>query len=696
MADSFQRVGADLVVRDFSRQGVTGFLRNMQLVRRDVGAMQRTIGAAFGIGVGYFGFRGLVEGYKSVISAARDAAESDNLFRMSLGDSADAVSSWSRDISQALGLNDVQVRSNIGTYKLMLESMGLTETGAISMGKSLTQLAYDMASFRNINPTEAFGKIQSGLTGEVEPLKKLGIIVNETSVQEYALRQGWIQHGEQLSEVGKIYARFGLIMQQTQKDQGDLARTADSAANQERRLQAQWEQARIALGQALLPSYQQAMSTISTYLQTNLDDVRDWAQGTASVLAWLVDRYAAVQRSFGDLVENTVGKQAIELAAQERYRTLTGDASAFTNTWKGQGWAGHFERVEPQDQAAYEAILNQLREEQKQVQQDREAALIERQKLSGTYAAPPEVKPFEYPQIEIPNRSVLVSNRNEEAAATKKATDEVRRHMMALRQEYEIIGRLDESRYRASDYVEMRQAVSQLSDDEAQKLLQEMRLKQEYNDLTVTQTELLKEYETQLMDLRGAEMINETMQDLAGTLTDISFDFEHATEMADRFFDTLARNLVNQYIMQPLTDALGGGIRRWLMGDSTPATTTPAADPNSTMATVAHSGGRIGISSLPSRSVPSNLFADAPRMHSGGYIGPGEVPIIAKRGEEIRPAGSGSVRPNVTVNFSNETGTAMAAPEVETDFNLDEYIVNVVLKNETNGGAIRDRFGRRR
>jgi 6-pyruvoyl-tetrahydropterin synthase len=190
---------------------------------------------------------------KSAIRAAMDVEESEQLFGISMGNMAGEARKWSNQLQQDLGLNGYEVRKNVGLFYNMTTSMGLSSKGAYDLSTSLTELAYDMESFFNLKPGEAFGKLQSGISGEVEPLKRLGIIVNESTVKQFAYRNGLAAVGSELTEQQKIMARYGVIMESTKNAQGDLARTIDSPTNQLRLLRAQLDLAKIELGQAFLP-----------------------------------------------------------------------------------------------------------------------------------------------------------------------------------------------------------------------------------------------------------------------------------------------------------------------------------------------------------------------------------------------------------------------------------------------------------
>ena len=182
---------------------------------------------------------------------ANDVVESEELFSVSMGKMEASARAWSDSLSASLGLNAYDLRKNVGMLNVMFNSMGLGEQEAYDMSTSVVQLANDMASFYNLDTEEAFTKLRAGITGETEPLKRLGILVDEQTVAQYALKSGISKTGKELTQQQKLQARYGAIMEQTAKAQGDLARTMDSPTNQLRRLNAEFDMAKIALGQAL-------------------------------------------------------------------------------------------------------------------------------------------------------------------------------------------------------------------------------------------------------------------------------------------------------------------------------------------------------------------------------------------------------------------------------------------------------------
>lgn len=190
---------------------------------------------------------------KTSITDAMNAVESESLFETSLGGLSKQARAWSEKLSNDLKLNDYALRKNIGTLYNMTTSMGLTKDSAYEISTSFTQLTEDMASFYNLSSNDVFGKLQSGLTGEVEPLKALGILVDENTVKQYAYATGIAEAGAELTQQQKVLARYQAILGQTANAQGNLARTIDSPSNQMRIAMNDLKMESIKFGIALMP-----------------------------------------------------------------------------------------------------------------------------------------------------------------------------------------------------------------------------------------------------------------------------------------------------------------------------------------------------------------------------------------------------------------------------------------------------------
>lgn len=202
---------------------------------------------------------------KDSITSGMNAIESDSLFETSLGGMADDVRAWSDDIAETLGLSATAIRKNTGVIYNMTTSMGVAQDNALKMSKGISVLTEDMASFYNLDSEEAFNKLRAGLTGETEPLKALGILVDENTIKQVAYQQGIAKTGSELTNQQKVLARYVAILQQTGNAQGDLARTIDSPANQLRILKNQVSNLGRAFGNLLLPMLQAVLPYITAF-----------------------------------------------------------------------------------------------------------------------------------------------------------------------------------------------------------------------------------------------------------------------------------------------------------------------------------------------------------------------------------------------------------------------------------------------
>jgi len=208
---------------------------------------------------------GIGYGIKKAIESAMDVTESESLFNVSMGSMAAAARQWSDNLQQTLGLNAYEVRKNVGLFYNMTTSMGLARDKAYEVSTGISKLAYDMASFYNISNEQMFEKLQSGLSGEVEPLKRLGVVVSETQTKMWAYKTGLVKVGAELNEQQKIMARYGTIMEQTKNAQGDLARTITSPSNQLRLLSGQLQLVMINLGNAFVPILQIVLPILTEF-----------------------------------------------------------------------------------------------------------------------------------------------------------------------------------------------------------------------------------------------------------------------------------------------------------------------------------------------------------------------------------------------------------------------------------------------
>ena len=200
------------------------------------------------------------------ISAASDLRESMNKVDVVFGDSAAQIQKWAETSATAFGQSKQQALEATGTFGNLFTSMGIGVDKSTEMSMSLVELASDLASFNNIDPTIALEKLRAGLVGEVEPLRTLGVNLSATATKAKALEMGLADSAEALTPAMLAQARYALILEQTANAQGDFARTSKDLANATRIAKAQFADARAELGQHLLPIALKVVTAINKLL----------------------------------------------------------------------------------------------------------------------------------------------------------------------------------------------------------------------------------------------------------------------------------------------------------------------------------------------------------------------------------------------------------------------------------------------
>jgi hypothetical protein len=203
---------------------------------------------------GAYAMRQVVRGIGAVVMAASNLEESTNKTREIFKDQADDVIASADRMASKFGIvktDFLEGASNIGAVG---KAMGLTSGEAANMGVHFGELAGDVASFFNVDPTEVLQNVRSGLTGEGEAMKKYGVIINEETTKREALRLGLIKEGEALSESIKLQARASLITKGFADAAGDLERTQGGVANRLREVKGRVVNLAADLGTKLLPT----------------------------------------------------------------------------------------------------------------------------------------------------------------------------------------------------------------------------------------------------------------------------------------------------------------------------------------------------------------------------------------------------------------------------------------------------------
>lgn len=210
-------------------------------------------GFAIAAGVA-FGAREVFNFFKSSISAASDLGESINAVEVTFGEAAEGIKQLGVESARAVGLSNAEFNTLAVGFAAFVEKIDEGGDDVVGVMKELTGRAADFASVMNIDVAEAATIFRSGLAGETEPLRKFGIDLSAVTVTAKALSLGLADVASELTEQDKIIARYNLLMEQTNKTAGDFANTSDDLANKQRIFTAELENAKVELGEALIPA----------------------------------------------------------------------------------------------------------------------------------------------------------------------------------------------------------------------------------------------------------------------------------------------------------------------------------------------------------------------------------------------------------------------------------------------------------
>ena len=189
---------------------------------------------------------------KSCIELGSDLAEVQNVVDVTFGAMSETINHFARDALEEFGLSETSAKQYTSTLGAMLKSMGFATQAAADMSMNMTGLAADMASFYNLDTDVAFEKIRSGISGETEPLKQLGINLSVANLEAYALSQGMTKAYSSMSQQEQALLRYNYLLSVTADAQGDFARTSDGWANQVRVLTERFNALKAAIGQGLI------------------------------------------------------------------------------------------------------------------------------------------------------------------------------------------------------------------------------------------------------------------------------------------------------------------------------------------------------------------------------------------------------------------------------------------------------------
>ncbi len=269
----------------------------MQNMLASAKRMAGTLGVAFAA-------TQVVQFGKDVVMSASSMAESVSKVKVVFGDSADAVFKFGDSAAKNMGMSNQAAIEAAGTYGNLFQAFGIGQGKANEMSTTLVQLAADLGSFNNTSTEEAINALRSGLAGETEPLKRFGVALNEVTLKNKAMAMGFGEIKGAMDPAIKAQVTYALVMEQTKLAQGDYARTADGTANTMKTLSAQFADAKVAIGDLVLPAFNALLKvtaaiipilkSVAKYFKDNADALKMFAIILATATAGFYAFKAAV------------------------------------------------------------------------------------------------------------------------------------------------------------------------------------------------------------------------------------------------------------------------------------------------------------------------------------------------------------------------------------------------------------------
>ena len=236
----------------------------------------------------------------SAVEKSMDYTENMNLFSVAMVSYAEGAYENAQKVSDAMGIDTSEWIRAQGVFMTLSTGFGVTGDKASVMSENLTQLGYDLASFYNIDTEDAMLKLQSGLAGELEPLRRLGYDLSQAKLEATAAELGITKSVSAMTQAEKAQLRYYAIMTQVTKVHGDMARTLDDPANQMRVFKAQVSMAGREIGNLFIP----ALNAILPYATAAAKVIGILAQTIGSLFG---QKKTGIEETTDNIVTNTDG-----------------------------------------------------------------------------------------------------------------------------------------------------------------------------------------------------------------------------------------------------------------------------------------------------------------------------------------------------------------------------------------------------
>jgi hypothetical protein len=301
--------------REARRHAAAAGLSHREIGRGARGALAgsgafRSFGRSIAFASSYFlGSYGAIYGLRATTNAASDLEEQAAKTEVVFGRSARGVARWAKTMATPFGISERSALTYSGTFGALFRPLGIGQRQSAGLSKKLVERAADLASFYNTTDEDALSALQSGLVGQVRPLRRFGVQLSadrlkavafatgiakpdvnpravsaaedRVAIAQVKLAEARQKHGvssvealqatdalhtaqdalhkslagstSELTAQQKTLARYAIIMKDSTLAKGDAARSSGRLAQQEKQLHAQLSNQEDAIGKKLIP-----------------------------------------------------------------------------------------------------------------------------------------------------------------------------------------------------------------------------------------------------------------------------------------------------------------------------------------------------------------------------------------------------------------------------------------------------------
>ncbi|MTI49452.1 MAG: hypothetical protein FH761_16590 [Firmicutes bacterium] len=327
----------ELIVEiDADSSGLDNILKKSTKGLNSFGSTLKKVG---GLVAGAFAVKKIVDFGEKAIDLAADAEEVQNKFDVVFGNLGDDAEEFASSFSNAVGRSRNETKKLLADTQDLLTGFGATKKEGFKFSKQIQQLGVDLASFNNLQDADAVERLRKGLLGETENLKALGIVINQNVLKQEAMRQGYGDNLNELTELEKIQLRYSLAVQQSQNAVGDAERSSQSFTNQLKRLKSTLLDSAANFGQKLLP----VATKFLIFVNKSIPVLNKFKTKIADALGKALKPVADVLKTFGnnlakvkDVISNSI-EDGISLAdtffrLQEAFKESDSAIGRFVST----------------------------------------------------------------------------------------------------------------------------------------------------------------------------------------------------------------------------------------------------------------------------------------------------------------------------------------------------------------------------